>query len=194
MTDIDKVKKLRLETGVSIIECKKALESSKGDLEKAKEILRKWGEKLANKKQNREASQGIIESYIHPNRRIGVLLELGCETDFVAHSKDFNTLAHNLVLHIAAMNPLYIRAKDIPPEVLDREKEIYKAQFAKLKKPQNIIEKMIEGKLNKYKESVCLLSQPFVKEPTKIIQNIINAAVSKLGENIIVKRFIRYEI
>lgn len=194
MVDFDKVKELREETGVSITECKKALEESSGDFDKAKEILRKWGRELAGKKSQREAGQGIIESYIHPNKKVGVLVELRCETDFVAKSKDFGNLAHELCLQIAASNPLFLKEEDIPEEFLDGEKKIYKEQFKSSTKPDNIIEQIIEGKLKKYKEEVSLISQPWIKDDAKTIKDLINDYISKIGENIEIKRFKRFEI
>lgn len=194
MISIEKIKQLREETAVSMAECKKALEQSKGDLNKAKEILRKMGEQLANKKQSREAGEGIIEAYIHTNKKIGVLLDIRCETDFVARSKEFQELAHDLVLQIAGMKAEYVKEEDIPKEVLEKEREIYTAQFAKMDKPEEIKKKMVEGKINKFKKEVCLLTQPFIKDPSKTIKDIIHSYIAKLGENIVVKRFVRYEI
>lgn len=194
MISIDQIKQLREETNVSVIQCKKALEETNGDIEKAKEVLRKWGEDLAGKKANRETNQGIIEAYIHSNKKIGVLVDIRCETDFVARSEDFKNLAHNLCLHIAATNPYYIKPEDVPEQELRGEREIYKEQFAGTGKPEEIVEKIIEGKIKKYKEEICLLTQPFVKEPDKTVQDVLNEYIAKLGENIIVKRFVRFEI
>ncbi len=194
MPTIDQIKQLREETDVSIIECKKALEKSNGDMEKAKEVLRKWGQELAGKKSAKEAKQGIIESYIHPNKKIGTLIDVRCESDFVARSQDFKTLVHNLSLHIAGMKPYYIKPEDISEEILRGEKEIYQEQFAKSGKPKKIIEQIIQGKLKKYKEEISLLTQPFVKNPNKTVQEIINEYIAKLGENIVIKKFARYEI
>ena len=160
----------------------------------SKEILRKWGMELADKKGSRAANQGIIETYIHMNKKIGVLVEVRCETDFVARSEDFKTLCHNIALHIAGMKPLYVKPEDISEEILNKEREIYKEQFAKTKKPENIIHQIIEGKIAKYKQELCLLTQGFVKEPDKTINDLIKESIGKLGENIVVKRFTRYEI
>ena len=176
MISIDKIKQLRAETAVSMTECKKALEQSNGDLDKAKEILRKMGEQFANKKQSREAGEGIIESYVHTNKKIGVLLDIRCETDFVARSKEFQELAHDLALQIAGMKANYVDEKDISKEVLDKEEEIYKAQFAKMDKPEEIKQKMVEGKIKKFKKEVCLLTQPFIKilaKPLKMLSIVI---------------------
>ncbi len=194
MISIDQIKQLREETDVSIIECKKALEKTEGDIEKAKEILRKWGQELAGKKSSRKTNQGIIESYIHPNKKIGVLIDIRCESDFVTLSDDFKTLTHDIALHIAGMKPSYVKPEDIPEEIICAEKEIYKEQIANSGKPEKIMEQMMEGKIKKYKEGISLLTQPFVKDPGKTVENIITGCVAKLGENIVVKKFIRYEI
>lgn len=194
MENIEKIKELRQITGVSLSLCKKAVEEAQGDLEKAKELLRKWGEDLASKKSSRETGEGIIDAYIHSNKKIGVLIELRCETDFVARNEEFQKLAHDLAMHIAAMVPKYVKEEDIPEEELNKEREIYKEQFEKTGKPPEIIDKMIEGKLKKYKENISLLSQPFVKEPQKTVGQVIKEYITKLGENISVKRFVRFEI
>ena len=189
MSSIEQIKQLREETGVSITECKKALDEAKDDSEKAKEVLRKWGEQLAGKRQSRETKQGVIENYIHPNKKIGVLLDIRCETDFVSRSSEFQSLAHDIALHIAGMMPCYVDIDDIPKDLLEKEKEIYKTQFLKAGKPKEIVEKMIDGKIKKYGESVSLLNQDFVKDSNKIVQDIINECIAKIGENITVKRF-----
>jgi len=194
MTSIDQIKKLREETGVSVIECKKALEQSNGDIEKAKEILRKWGKELAGKKSEREAGVGIIESYIHPNKRIGTMIELRCESDFVARSEDFKKLAHELCLQITAMNPLFLEEENIPEKFLAGERKIYQEQLKDCGKPQKIIDQIVEGKLKKYKEEVSLMSQPWIKDESKTIKDLLDEYISRIGENIIIKRFIRYEI
>jgi len=194
MATINQIKQLREETGVSITECKKALEEANEDLEKAKEVLRKWGKKLAEKKSSRETKEGLIESYIHPNQKIGVILDIRCETDFVRKSEQFKKLAHDLTLQIAGMKPSYIKPEDVPEDLIAREREIYKEQFSKSGKPEKIMQGIIEGKIKKHLEEICLISQPFVKNPDKTVQDLINDAIAKLGENIIVKRFTRYEI
>lgn len=194
MVTIDQVKQLRKETGVSVIDCKKALKEADGDIERAREILREWGKEFASKKIGREVKQGIIEIYLHPNRKVGVMVQLHCETDFVAKSDEFKKLAHELCLQIAAMNPLYLKAEDIPAEFLDGEKKIYKEQFKDSGKPQKIVNQIIEGKLEKYKEEVSLLSQVWVKNDTKTIEDLIKESIAKFGENIVVKKFVRYEI
>ena len=194
MISIEQIKQLRHETAVSISECKKALEEANGDMEKAKGILRKKGKDLAGKKFGRDAKQGIIEIYIHPNKKIGVMIELCCETDFVAKSKDFQALAHEICLQVAAMNPLFLGEDDIPKEFLDKEKEIYKGQLKKSDKPKNIIEEIIKGKLNKRKKEICLIFQPWIKDETKSIKDLNEKEIAKIREKIVVKRFIRYEL
>ncbi len=191
---LGQLKKIREITGVSMIECKKALERSGGDMEKALEILHRQGKIKAQNRAERETKQGIIESYIHPNKKVGVLLELNCETDFVAKNEEFKKLAHDICLQIAAMAPLYVKAEDIPEDFLTEERKIYKEQFSGSEKPKNIIEGIVEGKIKKYCEEVSLLSQSFVKDEKKTVQDIINDYILKLGENIRVKRFIRFQI
>jgi len=191
---INKIKRLRSETSVSMSQCKKALEETGGDLNKAKEILRKWGESLAEKRGGRATGQGIIESYVHANHKIAVLVELRCETDFVAKNKDFKELAHELALHIAAANPLYLEEDDIPEEVINKEKEIYLEQMKKEKKPKEMMDKIIEGKLDKFKKEIVLLSQKYIKDEDKTIQDLITDAIAKIGENIEIARFVRLEI
>ena len=194
MTDIEKIKQLREETSVSLGQCRKALEEAGGDLEKAKELLRKWGEDVADKKSSRQTSQGVIEAYIHSNKKVGAMIELRCETDFVAKNKDFQELAHSLAMQVAAMKPLYVRPEDVPQEVLDKERVIYQAQLAEEKKPKEILDKILEGKLKKYKNEVSLLTQPFIKDQKRLVKDIINEYISVLGENIVVERFERFEI
>jgi len=194
MADLEQIKKLRELTNVSLAQCKKALEQTSGDIEKAQEILRKWGEDLAGKVSGRNAGQGIVDAYIHTNKKMGVLIELRCETDFVARNEDFRALAHDLAMQVAAMNPLYVKEEDIPKEVLDKERTIYQEQFASTGKPKEILDKMIEGKLSKFKEGICLLKQPLVKDPSKKVEDAIKACIAKLGENIYVEKFIKIEI
>ena len=194
MVLIDQIKQLREETGVSISECKKALEEANGDFAKAKEILRKWGKTLAEKKAARSASQGIIDCYVHPNKKIGVLLEIRCETDFVAKSPEFQELAHEVAMQIAAMKPVFVKEEDIPEESLAEEKRIYAEQTAGSGKPENIVNQIIEGKLKKYKAQVSLLSQPWIKDDSKNIKALISDYIGKIGENIEVKRFTVFEI
>jgi elongation factor Ts len=194
MISIDQIKQLRDETGVSPVEIKKALEESKGDIEKAKELLRIRGKKIADKKVSREAHQGIVDFYIHPNAKTGVLLDIRCETDFVAQSPEFKTLAHEICLQIAAARPLFISEDQIGEEILDGEIKIYKAEIANSGNPENIAAQILEGKIKKYKESISLLAQPWIKDDSKTIKNLVEDTVAKVGENIEVKKFARFEI
>ncbi|MFQ6049661.1 MAG: translation elongation factor Ts [Candidatus Paceibacterales bacterium] len=194
MVSIEQIKQLREETGVSIQECKRALEEAGGDLEEAKVILRKWGQNLAGKKAEREVKEGIIESYIHPNKKIGVMVELRCESDFVAKSEHFQKLAHELCLQVAAMKPLFLKEEDIPDEFLAGERKIYQEQFKGSGKPQKIIDQIIEGKLKKYKEEISLMSQLWIRDENKAIKDLIEGYITKIGENIVVRNFVRYEI
>ncbi len=198
MISIDQIKQLREETGVSPTEIKKALQEAKGDTEKAKELLRVWGKTLADKKTSRETKSGIVESYIHPDSKTGVLLDIRCESDFVARSLDFKNLAHEICLQIAAMKPLFVKEEDIPEEFLDGEIKIYKEQIkgpgGYPGKPEKIVAQILEGKIKKYKEEVSLLSQLWIKDDSKTIKNLVEDTVAKVGENIEVKRFTRYEI
>lgn len=178
----------------SMIECRNALEDSGGNFDKAKEILRKKGVLVAQKKSGREVKNGTIESYIHPNSKIGVLVELDCETDFVAKNEEFKKLAHDIAMHVAAMDPHYLKFEDIPEEVIREEERIYREQFQDSGKPENIIREIIKGKIKKYSEESCLLSQVFIKDEDITIQDLINEYIAKLGENIQVKKFVRYQI
>lgn len=193
-TDMKLVKKLRDATGISIMECKKAIAEAENDYDKAEELLRKRGFEKAKSKASRATNQGAIGSYIHSNSRIGVIMELGCETDFVANNEDFQALLKDLCMQIAAMNPQYISEADIPAEVIEKEKDIYREQMKNSGKPDNIIEKIIEGKLKKYYTEICLLHQAFFKEDKKSCQDLIAEKIHKLGENISVKRFVRYQV
>jgi elongation factor Ts len=192
--DMSLVKKLREQTGVGILECKKAIGEANNDFEKAVELLRKKGFEKAKSKASRATNQGAIGSYIHSNRRIGVLLELGCETDFVAKNEDFLALQKEICMQIAAMNPKYISEKDIPEDTIEKEKEIYREQMKDSGKPDHILDKIIEGKLKKFYTEVCLLRQSYFKEEKKTIEDLIAEKIHKLGENITVKRFIRYQV
>jgi elongation factor Ts len=192
--DMSLVKKLRGQTGVSILECKKAIEEANNDFDKAAELLRKKGFEKAKSKASRETKQGAIGSYIHTNGKIGVLLEMGCETDFVAKNEDFVALIKDLSMQVAAMSPGYISKDHIPGEVIEKEKEIYREQMKDSGKPDNIIEKITEGKLNKFYTEVCLLNQSFFKNDKQTIEELIAEKIHKLGENIIVKRFVRYQV
>jgi len=194
MASTDQIKQLREETGISIMDCKKALEETSGNIEEAKELLRKWGKEFASKKTGRDTKQGIVDTYLHSNKKVGVMIQLQSETDFVAKSDEFRKLAHEICLQIAAMSPLYLRKEDIPEEFLKREKEICQEQFKDSGKPQEIVSQIIEGKLNKYAREICLLSQPWVKDDTKTIEDLVRDHINKLGENIVIKKFTRYKI
>lgn len=195
MISAQQVQQLRQKSGASMMECKKALVEADGDQAKAIEILKKKGERVAESKiLSRQTKEGIIASYIHGNQKVGVLLELGCETDFVARNQDFKNLAHELCLQIAAMNPRYIRSEDIPEEILAEDRRIFKEQFANSGKPDKIVGQIIEGKIKKQNEEICLLTQPYIKDQDKKISDVITAAIAKLGEKIEVRRFVRYEI
>lgn len=189
----DKVKELREKTGAGLMDCKKALTESGGDMEKAVDILRQKGLATAAKKASRAASQGLIDSYIHMDK-LGVLVEVNCETDFVARTDDFRGLVKDIAMHIAAASPTYISREDVPLDVIEREKEIYRAQVAN--KPPQVVEKIIEGKLEKFFGDTCLLEQIFIKDPEgkQKIKDLITEKIAKLGENIIVRRFARFQL
>ncbi len=188
------IKELREKTQVGILDCKKALVECDGDVEKAADFLRKKGLAKASKKMGRTASEGVVSSYIHNNSKIGVLLELNCETDFVAKNADFQELSKELCMQIAATNPLYIDIDNIPTEEIEREKEIYKEQLKDSGKPENVLDKIIEGKLKKYYTEVCLLEQEYIKDSGVVIKDIIKSKIATYGENITVGRFTRYQI
>ena len=188
------VAKLRAQTGVGMMECKNALTEANGDFEKAIVILRERGLKAVDKKQGRIASEGMVASYIHMGGKIGVLVEVNCETDFVAKSDDFQVLVKDIAMHIAAANPKYVTEAEVPTAELDAEKEILKVQALNEGKPANIVERMIEGRIKKYYEDVCLLNQPFVKDSSKTIKDILTEATLKIAEKISIRRFVRYEL
>jgi elongation factor Ts len=184
------IKELREQTGAGMMEIKGALTEAGGDKTKAVEILRKKGTLKAGKKADRVANEGLVEAYIHPGSRVGVLVEINCETDFVARTDDFKHLAKELALHIAAANPLYVSTTDVPVEVVDKEKEIYKEQIKG--KPEDMVNKILEGKIAKYFEEACLMEQPFAKNPDIKVKDLIGEAVAKMGEKVVVKRFARF--
>jgi elongation factor Ts len=190
----DMVKELRQRTGIGVMECKGALKEAGGDLEKSIEILRKKGYARAQDKAARRANEGLVGSYIHSNGRIGVLVEVNCESDFVARNEEFQELVKNICLQIAAANPKYVAPEDIPAEVIEQEKEIVRAQFQDSKKPAEIVEKIVQGKLGKLYEEVCLLDQVYIKDDKVTIRQLVQSAVAKIGENIKIGRFTRYEI
>lgn len=191
---IDQIKQLRHQTGVSMMACKKALEDSNGDFDKAIEILRKKGMAKAQSRAERTTGEGVIESYIHSNNKIGVLVHLGCETDFVAKNDDFKEIARNIAMHVAASAPLYISPEEVPQELIDKEKEIWKEQLKAEGKPEKIWEQIMQGKENKFRDEMSLLRQPYVKNPEIVVEQMINDSVTKLGENIKLVKFVRYSI
>jgi elongation factor Ts len=191
---LELIKQLRERTAAGFSDCKKALEEAGGDIEKAIDILRKKGLAIAAKRAGKEAKEGIVEAYIHANKKIGVLVEINCETDFVARTDEFREFAHNVAMQIAATNPISVTREEVPSEVLEREKRIYEEQLREAGKPENVIPKILEGKLEKfYKENV-LLEQPFIKNPELTIQDLLNELMSKTGEKIVIRRFARFQV
>jgi elongation factor Ts len=188
------VKELREKTGAGMMDCKEALTVSGGDFEKAIDFLRKKGMSAATKRSSKAAKDGVIASYIHMGGKIGVLVEVNCETDFVAKTDDFRLLAKELTMHIAAANPRYLKSEDIPPDILEREKEIYRSQAMAEKKPEKIWDKIIEGKLKKYYEDVCLLDQKFIKDTALTVGTLVSNMIAKTGENIVIRRFTRFQL
>ena len=188
------VKNLREKTGAGMMDCKAALAETGGDMEKALDFLRKKGLASAAKKASRTASDGCVSSYIHAGGKIGVLIEVNCETDFVARTDDFQNLVKDLAMHVAASNPLFVKREDVPAAVVEREKNVHVDQVRAMKKPENVIEKIVEGKMDKYYGDICLLEQGFVKDPDMKIQSLLTEKIAKLGENITVKRFVRFEL
>jgi elongation factor Ts len=188
------VKQLRDATGAGMMECKAALVEAKGNIEEATTILRKRGLAQATKKAGRSTNEGVIGSYIHMGGKIGVLVEVNCESDFVARTDDFQNLAREIAMHIAAANPQFVRREEVPADVLDRERGIYRGQMEGQNKPAAVIDKIIEGKLNSFYEQVCLLDQPSIRDPKLTIGQIVQAAIAKMGENIAVARFARFKL
>ncbi|MDI3473621.1 MAG: elongation factor Ts [Thermotogaceae bacterium] len=191
---MDDVKKLREMTGAGVLDCKNALQEAEGDFEKAIEILRKKGAATAVKKAAREIKEGVIFSYVHFTGQIGVLLELGCETDFVARTDEFKELGNTLAMQVAAMAPRYVSIEDVPEEVIEKEKEIYREQLKDSGKPENVIEKIVEGKLQKFFEENCLMEQNYILDDSKKVKDILTEAIAKIGENIKVSRFVRMKV
>jgi elongation factor Ts len=190
------VKRLREVTGAPMMECKKALEESDGDFEQAIVVLRKRGQASAAKKAGRSASQGLVGSYIHPGSQIGVIVEVNCESDFVARTEDFKSLVHDLAMQICATDPRFIRKEDVAPEALEREKEILRAQAADSGKPAAVVDRIVEGRLGKFYEENCLYEQHFIKDQSgnSTVRELIDARIAKLGENIAVRRFARFKV
>lgn len=188
------VKELRERTGAGMMDCKRALEEAGGDMEKAQQILREKGLAAAAKKAGREATEGIVDAYIHLEGRLGVLVEVNCETDFVAKNQDFKAFVHDIAMHIAAANPQYLTREAVPAEVVEKERETLAAQARAEGKPEAIVEKMVEGRLGKFFESVCLEEQPFVKDPDITVGELVKSTIARIGENIKIRRFVRYEM
>lgn len=189
---IDAIKKLREKTNAGVVDCKKALKEAGGDVDKAIEILRKQGISMASKKIGREAKEGRIESYIHLGGKIGVLVEVNCETDFVARNDDFKTFVKDIALQVAASNPLYVDKADVPDIAKSKETDIIRAQVQG--KPENAVQKIVEGKLAKFYEEICLLEQPFIKDTNLKVKDMLTSMIAKIGENIILRRFVRYQV
>jgi elongation factor Ts len=190
----EQVKDLRERTGAPIMDCKKALLEVNGDIDKAIDRLREKGMKASQKKSKRAANEGLIDSYIHPGNKIGVLVEVNCETDFVARTEEFRELVKTLSMHIAASAPLYLTREEVPPEVIEKEKEIYHNQALQAGKPEKVIERIVKGKLEKFFSEVCLLEQSYVREPELTVKELIDSHIGKLGENIIIRRFCRFQL
>lgn len=191
---VELVKELREKTGAGMMDCKKALSETGGDIERAIDYLRQKGLSEAAKRSSRTASEGLVASYIHPGGKIGVLVEVNCESDFVARTEDFQALVKDIAMQVAAANPTYLRREDVPEGVISREKKIYEAQAKGEGKPERIIERIVQGKLEKFFQEVCLLEQPFVKDPDMTVGQLVSSKIAKLGENIVVRRFQRYQL
>lgn len=189
---MDQVKELREKTGAGMGDCRAALIETKGDMEKAMDWLREKGVAAAGKRSGRAAKEGRVHAYIHGNGKLGVLLEVNCETDFVARTEDFEELVKEVGMQVAAMNPLYVKRDEVPAEVIEKEKEIYRAQMKDSGKPANVVEKIVEGKLEKFFTEVCLLEQAYIKDDKKTIEVFLKEKISKLGENLVIKRFVRF--
>jgi elongation factor Ts len=190
---VEMIKELREKTGAGVLDCRNALQDVAGDFEKAEELLKKKGLALAEKKAEREAKEGLVDAYIHPGGKLGVLVEVNCETDFVARTDQFRELVHQVALQIAASKPLYLAPENVPAEVVEREREWQREQVGP-GKPEEIMDKILEGKLKKYYQEVCLLEQPFIKDEEITIRELITSGIAKLGENIKIRRFARFEM
>lgn len=188
------VKQVREATGAGVLDCRNALEACEGDFDEAVARLREKGLAEVAKRSGREASEGLIEAYVHPGSQVAVMLELNCETDFVAHTDDFETLAHDLALHIAFAAPRYLTREDVPKDVTESERADYRAEALEEGKPEKIVERIVEGRLEKFYNQACLMEQPFVKDEDQTIRDLINGVTARLGENVILRRFVRYEV
>ena len=188
------VKQLREKTGAGIMDCKKALQEADGDIDQANDWLRKKGMASAKKRAERETKEGMIDSYIHPGNRVGVLIEINCETDFVAKNEEFKQFVHNMAMQVAAANPMVVSREELSQEVIDQEMNIYKEQAKATGKPDHILEKIAQGKLEKYYQEVCLLEQTYIRDPEKTIENLLTDLKAKIGENINIRRFVRFQL
>ncbi len=193
MITSEMVKQLRERTGAGMMDCKKALVETEGNMDKAVDFLREKGLAAAAKKAGRTAAEGIVDSYIHGGGRIGVLAEVNCETDFVAQNEDFKNFVRDICMQIAASKPEYIRREDVPQEAIEKEREILRAQALNEGKPEHIVDKMVEGRIDKFYKEICLLEQPFIKDPDKTVQQLVNEMIAAIGENINIRRFARFE-
>ena len=187
------VKQLRETTGAGMMDCKQALVECDADIDKAVDFLRKKGLATAQKRAGRAMTEGTVQSYIHMGGKLGVLVEVNCETDFVAKNEDFLNFTKNIAMHIAASNPLGIRPEDVPEEIINREKDIYQAQALEMGKPENVVPKIVEGKMNKFFKDNCLLNQPYVRDPDLTVEDLLNELIAKIGENISIRRFVRFQ-
>jgi elongation factor Ts len=194
MVDASTVKELRERTGAGMMDCKKVLVETNGDIEKAIEVLREKGLAAAAKKAGRIASEGIVEAYIHGGGRIGVLIEVNSETDFVAKNADFRTFVKDMAMQVAATNPMFVSREQVDQTVIEKEREIFRHQALNEGKPEKIVDKMVEGRIEKYYKEICLLEQPFVKNPDMTVQEVLNSMIAKIGENLSIRRFTRYEM
>lgn len=193
-SDIQNIKQLREETGAGMMDVKKALDESNGDIEEARQVLRERGQAAAHKKSSREAGEGLIEAYIHFNGRVGVLIEVNCETDFVARTPEFKEFARNIALHVASMDPVTVGVGDIPDDVLEGERQIAEKQAEELGKPEDVARQIVEGRMKKRTSEMALLTQDYVKEPDKTVEDLLNETVQKIGENVVIRRFVRYAL
>jgi len=191
---MDLIRELRNKTGAGVMDCKQALSEAGGDIQRAQDILREKGSAQVIKRSARDTREGLISSYVHSGSKLGVLLEVNCETDFVARTSEFSQLAKELAMQVAAMDPLWIKPEDVPKEVIEKEKEIYKKQAQESGKPEKVVEKIVQGRLQKYFSEVCLLEQPYIKDPKLRVKDVVAESVAKLGENIRVGRFTRFRV
>lgn len=191
---VEKIRELREKTGAGVMDCKKALQAASGDIEKAIDELRKQGMARAKEKMGRLAREGVVDAYIHPGERLGVLVEVNCETDFVARTAEFRRFCRDLAMQVAAANPLCVKREELDEEVVEREKSIYRTQALNLGKPEKVVDRIVDGKMEKFYGEVCLLEQPFIKDPDKIVGDLLKEKIAELGENITVKRFARFRL